>query len=50
MIIIDISAFFFAWGNSFPIKKKMKYKKSKPPSVNGMLGMAYIADKSRHPV
>lgn len=32
------------------LKQQVKFIKSKPPSVSGLLGTAYIADKSRHPV
>lgn len=50
--IFGISLPFFYWGTeSKPlIERQVKFIKSKPMSVNGMIGVAYIADKSRHPV
>lgn len=50
--IFGISFPFFYWGitNKPWIERQVKFIKSKPPSVNGMLGVSYIADKSRHPV
>lgn len=42
---------FYWWHPISPwIKRRVKFIKSNPPSVSGLIGTAYIADKSRHPV
>lgn len=50
--IVGISLPLFSLG-TIPTpepKGRIKFIKQKPESVNGILGIAYITDKSRHPV
>lgn len=38
------------WCIISPVTELVKFIKQKPPSVCNMLGVSYIADRSRHPV
>lgn len=37
------------WRIISPVIELVKFIKQPPPSVSGMLGVAYIADRSMHP-
>lgn len=45
-----IIQFGCCWKTIPTVTELVEFIKSKPLSVNGMLGVAYIADRSRHPV
>lgn len=45
-----ILQFGCCWRIISPVTELVKFIKQEPPSVCGMLGVSYIADRSRHPV
>lgn len=44
-----ILQFGWCWKIITPLTELVKFIKIRPPSVSGMLGVAYIADRSMHP-
>lgn len=50
IITFGIIQFGCCWRIIVPVTELVKFIKSKPLSVNGRLGVVYIADRSRHPV
>ena len=49
IFIFGILQFGWCWKIINQLTELVKFIKIHPPSVSGMLGMAYIADKSMHP-
>lgn len=39
----------WCWKTITPLVELVKFIRIRPPSASGMLGVAYIADRSRHP-
>lgn len=50
MIVIVSGVFQLRWFIIRGLVELVNYKKKRPPVGNGMLGITFVSDRSRHPI